>query len=65
MTDKVTRILLQIARLTTEELNELRDRLNDDPPGGTGVREPRRPRTPGPPPLQADAEDRSIKGRTL
>jgi hypothetical protein len=42
--DRVQRILLEIGRLTANELVELNERLRgDEPPGSAGVREPLRP----------------------
>jgi hypothetical protein len=52
MSDRVTRILLEIGRLTVNELNELRKRMGGDPPD-SGVREPIAPRPPTRPPREA------------
>jgi hypothetical protein len=52
MSDRVTRILLEIGRLTVDELNELRRRMGENPPD-IGVREPTTPRPPTRPPRQA------------
>lgn len=68
LSERTRRLAISVATLSARELAEFRAELirltgGDDPLEGTGVREPRRPHPPTLP--DADAEDRSVRGRTL